>query len=111
MLRRGAAGCPPPNSPPRKPPAAGRSVAVRFELLHPVLQVRQRLLLHQDRLRHVVGGGRHRRHLLADVRLGLGVALRRLLVELAQLAEQLVDDLPLVAVHGRRSPRFGDLSY
>ena len=70
-----------------------------LELLHPVLQVGQRLLLHQHRLGHVVGCGRHGRDLLADVRLGLGIPLRRLLVDLPQLGEQPVDHLPLVLIH------------
>ena len=72
--------------------AAGRRGRRLLELLHPALQRRQRLLLHQDRLRHVVGCRRQARDLLADMRLGFGVALRRLAVDLPQLAEQLMVD-------------------
>ncbi len=70
-----------------------------LELLHARLQAAQRLLLHQEGLRHVVGCGRQGRDLLPDVRLCVGITLRRLLVDLPQLVEQPIDHLPLTAIH------------
>src|SRR5690606_2316497 len=84
--------------------AARGTLGPGFQLLDTRLRGFERLLLHQDGLREVVGGGRLAGDALGDVALSLGIPDGAVPLDGGELAEELVDDAPFVLIHSITPP-------